>query len=381
MSNLNSLSYYAEHAPQLVNRTITDTEAHFQCREALYRHLGIPVHFLREKKILEFGPGCGHNSLFLLEYSPAQFTLVDGFAGALAHAEILLRPRCPKNSILRFVVSPIESYHDDTLYDLVLCEAVLPLQQSAPDVTLRAVARHVAPQGLLVITCADAMSLLPEIARRIMGQHITRNISDISQKIQVLKPFFSPHFAQLQGMQRPIEDWILDVVFQPHFGPLFSIEDAMKCLPDFDIYQSSPHFITDWRWYRQVPTQAQPWNTHALHAMQSLWHNFLDYRRSYPPRAPEANMALGSLAQAIFNYTLVQNKENSVEILENCIQTLSAMVENLEGRSGPHADTSIALEDLARAFQAILDGSMAPDCGAFTHIFGRGQQFVSFIKH
>lgn len=381
MAAPNSLSFYGEQAAHITDRPTTDNEKHFQAREALYRLVGIPAHLLREKKILEFGPGCGHNSVFFLKYAPTRLTLVEGHAGALELAEARLRAHSPKESTLCFVASSIEDYRDDTLYDLVLCEAVLPLQQPSPDVTLRAVAQHVTPQGLLVITCADAISLLPEIARRIMGQHITRNIPDISQKIQKLVPFFTPHFAALHGMQRPLDIWILDVVFQPHFGPPFSIEDAIKCLPDFDIYQSSPHFITDWRWYRQIPSQAQPWNAQAVHAFQRLRHNFLDYSHSYPPRAPEANVALNILAQDMFNCTLIQNTANSEEILQQCIKTLEKIVENLGGRHGAYADTTKALEDLARAFQDLLAGSEAPDCGAFTHVFGRGQQFVSFIKH
>lgn len=380
MTSLNSLSYYTEHSPQLVNRIIDDTKQHFQCREALYHHLGIPVHLLQGKKILEFGPGCGHNSRFFLEYFPAQFTLVDGFAEALGRAEILLRPLCPKESAMRFVVSPIESYHDEMLYDLVLCEAILPIQQPKPDVTLRAVANHVTAHGLLVITCADAISLFPEMIRRIMGQHITRHTQNVTQKIQILTPFFAPHFAQLQGMQRSIEDWIADMVLPPYFGPLFSIEEAILCLPDFDVYQSSPHFIADWRWYRQIPSQEQCWNQHALHAFHTLRHNFLDYRYTYPMRSLKENADLDSLAQNIFKCRVQQNASNSEEILEDCIQTVLAMSKNLGNEHGPYPATSMALQDLARALRAMLQGSTNPDCGLFTHVFGKGQQFMSFIK-
>ena len=54
-------------------------------------------------------------------------------------------------------------------------------------------------------------------------------------------------------MSRPLNDWILDNVLHPFVGKLMSMHDAITALDDsFDVLGASPHFITDWRWYKDM---------------------------------------------------------------------------------------------------------------------------------
>ena len=51
------IDFYDKHKISPVSQDISDLQAHFNRREALYRHLGVVPSFLRGKTVLEFGPG------------------------------------------------------------------------------------------------------------------------------------------------------------------------------------------------------------------------------------------------------------------------------------------------------------------------------------
>jgi len=246
------VDFYVKHEISPVSQDISDLTKHFERRSSLYRHLGIPPSFVRNKKVIEFGPGSGHNALFVSSLQPERYVLVDANPTGLKNTIKLLDDYLTENQTNRtehvFVESLIEEYQSDEHFDLVLCEGVIPFQKNPTDF-LQHVASFSSSGGIVVITCSDSVSWLSEILRRALGLSIVDENDAIERKINKLSPIFGYHLSTLKGMSRPHEDWILDNILQPWLGELISIAEAIKSLStDFDVYGSSPHFLTDWRW-------------------------------------------------------------------------------------------------------------------------------------
>ena len=64
------LTYYINHKISPVSQNILNKKIHFQRRESLYNHLGIPKKTLSNLEILEVGPAEGHNAAYLASCNP-----------------------------------------------------------------------------------------------------------------------------------------------------------------------------------------------------------------------------------------------------------------------------------------------------------------------
>jgi hypothetical protein len=67
-------------------------------------------------------------------------------------------------------------------------------------------------------------------------------------------------------MSKPTKDWILDNIVQSlQDRCLLSISEAIACLDDtYEVYASSPKFLTDWRWYKDLVGNDQKFSELAL---------------------------------------------------------------------------------------------------------------------
>ncbi|MBF0368829.1 MAG: class I SAM-dependent methyltransferase [Magnetococcales bacterium] len=365
------LDYYRENRISPVAQEISDLNNHFRRRAALYRLLGLPPGLLQGKRLLEFGPGSGHNALFTLSLAPGHYRLVDGNPTGLQETRKRLSDYFPKADNWQTELGLIESYQSDGLYDGVFCEGVIS-GQTHPEAFLRRVAGHVKPGGILVITCMDNVSFLSEILRRIAADLWLPKEAPIDQKVAQLIPFFEPHLATLPAMSRPIRDWILDNVLQPLTGQLLPIPDAIDALSrdgddlQFDVQGASPRFFTDWRWYKSIHNPDPGFNEIVRQSYLENLHNLLDHRFLHPPRSPELNQPLIPLGEALYGELNTGNREG-----------IAGLVGEVAGLVDPFAtETAAAL----REFQAALGEERFPTLTRFAPFFGRGQQYLSFIR-
>lgn len=334
------LDYYIENGISPVTQDISDIQKHFRRREALYRHLGIPPSYVRGKNIIEFGFGNGHNALYTLRLNPGSYKMVDANPLAFDNTDTLLKEHGASGYV--FEQCRIEEYQDSRRYDLVLCEGVIPGQRT-PESFTRKVAGLVAPGGILVITSLDATSFLSELLRRVIGCMLTRDCKSLDESVEKLLPVFSPHLATLKGMSRSHEQWIMDAIVQPLHGRLFSIPEALDALSEeFDIYHSSPHFLSDWRWYKDIHAQDPGFNTLALTSYMENAHNFLDYRYQHPPGCAEANKKITSCCNEIFMNIIQFENTNDTGALDRICELTSYIADSLM----EHAlETALALRN------------------------------------
>ena len=372
------VDYYAANKISPVSQDISDFDRHMQRRSSLLRQLGVPPSFVRGRSIIEFGPGSGHNAVHLARLGPAAYVLVDDNPTGLELLRANLAEHAPACSP-RIEQSRIEEFVSDKQFDLVLCEGVIPTQND-PAAIARQVASFVAPAGLLVITTVDSVSCLGDLLRRIYGQAVlTGNNEPVSDQAERLLPVFRPHLETLPAMSRLYKDWILDTILQPFVGHLYSMGSAMDTLADdFVFHGSSPAFMTDWRWYKELFGPARAFGARARDGYLENVHNLLDHRFVSPPQRPENNAALLAHGDAIYKLCSTCQFAITRQVLQETAEHVEAVAALVAGFAG---QTSKALRDYAAGARAMAKGNPPGDWGDFRAFWGRGQQYVSFIRN
>jgi SAM-dependent methyltransferase len=324
------LDFYRQHGISPVAQDISDLPAHFARRAKLYRDLGLPPIAVKGADVLEIGTGTGENALYTLSLNPRVYDAIEPNPTAARQLRTCLRDDARVTVFDR----EIEEYHVlGGQFDVVLCEGLLGLCGTDPRVLLEHVAKHVAPGGVLVITCIDAISDHAEVLRRAMAQQMIDRSAPLADQVAMLRPVFAPHLATLKGMTRSVDDWIIDNLLNPaSIGPTFSIPDACEALDGrFEVLGCSPRFLLDWRWYKA----AKPGNRWAIQSYWSQALNLYDYRRVYPAR----------------------NQRHGHELMARCLKTRNALMSYERGDGPPPSEQ---LHDIGW--------------------FGRGQQYLSFVK-
>ena len=118
----------------------------------------------------------------------------------------------------------------------------------------------------MCVSINNGISYLPETLRRLFRDRFFNATGDVHVQAHQLIPYLPPHLQHLRGMSRPVEDWILDSIVQPmQDRRLLSIPQVIACLNDkYDVYGSSPRFLTDWRWYKEIVGDNRGFNELAL---------------------------------------------------------------------------------------------------------------------
>lgn len=372
------VDFYRANKISPVRQDISDLQKHLERREALYRHLGIAPGLVSGHSVIEFGPGSGHNAIYTTSLEPARYVLVDANEVGLNDVKRTLTSSSNGKTHHEIRASLIEEFDTDERYDLVLCEGVIPFQVD-PQRFAQHVATFVRPGGILVITTIDGVSFLGESTRRLIASALVEFNAPAQQRLEVLRPVFAPHLATLKGMSRSVDDWIYDNILIPYSGRLFSIKDAVKALDDsFDLYSMSPNFLTDLRWYKNICGSQREYNRRAVDQYMANLVTLIDYRVEIPPLRANDGKRLLSLAEKVF-YTM-KDMENSgstrglpkvVRALRD-IAALTLKTSNL---------TAASIAEVAEFLSKV--GKQKPDPRGFRKFksfFGRGQQYVSFIR-
>lgn len=367
------IDFYTEKGIIPTRQNIENLEEHFQRRKALYHHLGIPTHLLRDSAIIEFGPGSGHNALFTAHCQPATYVLVDATPASLESSSSQLIEKYG-NERIRVVESDILLFDTEEKFDLVLCEGVIPTQKD-PSSFLKHVASFARPGGLVVMTCMDSIAVLPEVLRRYLVPLIIRNMEEFSQQVEVLVGFFEKDLKSLDGMSRRFDDWVMDQILHPWSGPLFSIPEAIDALSDdFEIYAASPHFFTDWRWYKKIHGEAFGFNQIAKECYFTQMHNFIDHRFVGLPREVPLNILLRKICDTIYKKVFSQERTERNYPVEELLVDLKGLEKNLEGC---HLETLEAISD----FRICVEKNEIQALSSFRKFWGRGQQYLSFMRN
>ena len=376
------LSFYRAQGISPVRQDISDLQEHFTRREMLYRQLGILPGFISAKRVLEVGPGSGFNALYTASLEPESLVLLEPNPTGAADIRRLVSDYPEFLDRVETLEVDLFDFESKEGFDFVFCEGLLA-GTPEPERVLGQLAGFVAGGGVLVVTSEDYISKLAETLRRLLADLAYDPTAPLDEQVDCLLPLFSPHLATLRGMSRNHGDWIIDNLINPaSIGRLLSLPDTISVLSEeFEFFASSPHIVTDWRWYKSVfSEEKKDYNARTTEQYWSLAHNFIDYRITAPGRSREANRTLYHLCKGIRDTTRLYEQQRDPSRIDEARNLLSKLVEHV--RAAPRdftAELTGALEE-ARSFvlQDTIDGAAIANSRYFSSWFGRGQQYISF---
>ena len=366
------VDYYSKNNISPVSQDISDIEKHYQRRESLFLSIGIMPNLVKGKSVIEFGPGSGHNALYTASLSPSIYHLVDGNPKGVSETQNLLKGAPVED--LKVDLCLFDEFQSSNQYDIVWAEGCLPHQKD-PFPLMKHISTFTAENGCMVVTTVDSISYLSETLRRLVKEFYVVENSLLEEQLQNLTPIFEPHLKKLKGMSRPVEDWILDSIIQPlEEVELLSIPEVIQCLSsDFDVLGSSPKFITDWRWYKDVVGEDREFNQIATDSYYKNNLNLLDYRFEFPPHSVEFGKRLEK--ECVKTWSLmkkIQKTEEGWNELWVVLENISVLIDEFAPQSAAAIrEASLWLQNEAPAHQILQH---------FPSWWGRGQQYVSLIK-
>ena len=368
------LDFYDEINKVPVSQGNAGSSKHFTQRTSLYRTLGITPLMVKDRDILEIGPGSGDNALHIASWQPKAIRFIDGAKASVNSIEKKISQGL-YGSNADIVYQDVSSSPMKGQYDLVLCEGLLPGQEQ-PEAFLTNVLTTVKPGGVAVFTTVSAVSYLAEICRRVLLPLVKKLLKNKNELIPVLVKLFQPSFDSLTGMTREPEDWILDNIIHEWTNKgLFTIENALTALPkDFSILGTSPNFLQDWRWYKEADKNSSPY-IHSYH----VWSGYLLDYRSQPENTFSINEAhlLEELSQNARVFQDHFRRTSSFEYLDkfiDCLNEISALV------SEKIPESSKSIIDFIRGVEQLKAGDITADFSSFHQWFGRGQQYISVVR-
>lgn len=366
------VDFYESNNISPVTQDISDLNQHFQRRESLFYSLGLLPAFVKGIKVLEFGPGSGHNALYTASLSPGQYELVDGNLKGVQET----RERLTGFTTAQIKVhhALFDAFHSDTKFDLVWAEGCLP-HQSQPLPLLEHVASFVQEGGVVCVSINNGISYLSETFRRLFRDRFFDNAGNVHAQARQLIPYLQPHLKNLRGMSRPVKDWILDSIVQPmQDRRLLSIPEVIACLNDrFDVYGSSPRFMTDWRWYKDIVGNNRKFNELALTNYYQNNLNLLDYRFEFPVHTVAYGEKLEELGSQSWDLMckIEHGNDSAWKDFFTLIQELCVHIEKL---------APVTAEAIREAVTLLQSGKPDMKLKQFPYWWGRGQQYLSLIR-
>ncbi|HZL59498.1 MAG TPA: class I SAM-dependent methyltransferase [Stellaceae bacterium] len=371
------ISFYKQH--DFVPNQVPEHHRalHFRRRDALYRQLGIVSGLLKGRDVIEFGPGSGDNSVHTASFGLGSLVLVDGHDVSIAELRRKAGDgRFPADCDI--YESDVLAFTDARRFDLVIAEGLIH-DRSDTKPFCRHMAEFARPGGIVVITTIDPVSSFADICRRLFKPIYMARDKDFDTCMKSLAALFKPDLDALPGFARTHYDWVLDNIFHPlPLDRFFPFPDAVAALTDdFDVYASHPHFFSDWRWWKAI-AGSEAYNERAL-AQYRRWLPLLIDSRADPevvaqPRCDGA--LLETLCREAYKLHLAAWDADDPGLIPPILIKIEEIVALLRPAL---PETASSFADLVASLRAALAGR-TPDFGRFLGLFGRGQQYVSFIR-
>ena len=191
-------------------------------------------------------------------------------------------------------------------------------------------------------------------------------------------PFFQNHTRHLKGMSRSTKDWILDNILQPMFDrKMLALPEVVQLLgKEFEIYSTSPKFLVDWRWYKEVVGKTRMFNEKALECYYQTNFNLLDYRYEHKETSVEFGIQLEKKCQTAWELSCLYEKNRDNKSLEELLCLSEEIQHTVEPISKFSAE---AISQATSLLRKITPRKEAME--EFEKWWGRGTQYVSLIRN
>jgi SAM-dependent methyltransferase len=327
------------------------------------------------RSVLEFGPGSGHNSIYTASLNPSTYDLVDANPTGLKSTSSMLSKY--EDIELKVHESLFLDFKSEKKFDIVWAENCIP-GQANPIEVLDYVKNFVQEKGILVITVTNGISILSEVFRRMVYYKFFKNNDQIIKQADALVPFFQNHTRHLKGMSRSTKDWILDNILQPMFDrKMLALPEVVQLLgKEFEIYSTSPKFLVDWRWYKEVVGKTRMFNEKALECYYQTNINLLDYRYEHKETSVEFGIQLEKKCQTAWELSCLYEKNRDNKSLEELLCLSEEIQHTIEPIS------KFSAEAISQAISLLRETEPRKErMEDFEKWWGRGTQYVSLIRN
>ena len=389
------LQFYGTNQISPVSQNLDDLELHFGRRIGLYRTLGLAASLFEGRDILEVAPGSGHNSIVTATFKTRRYDLVEPNPTGFEKMVSLFNEYKLCTDSIRFFNTRLDNFPEKRTYDIVICEGLIP-GLNDQEVFSRQLAGKVRKGGILVVTCADAVSVFFESLRRYLARVLVHRVVGASgtrdgdrQAMRILLPAFESHLNALSGMSRTAEDWIWDNLLNPAAASLaasheFSVERCLNVFgEEFYFYGSSPVFMSNWSWYKNLPLNPRDYNKAFADSFAAQRHNFLHY--------DERGLSDGVVGEPLYRYcrafSLLLEQRTPEKWAVITSEIISSDLDPVRSVHAIARQCGLRQTEAAIAeFLALFEGGRIPDAKAiagttaFRGAFGRGQQYLSLVK-
>lgn len=373
------IEFYGKHNISPVRQDISNLEKHYERRKKLYKHLGMPVQVFKNAEVLEVGPGGGYNTLAYFYWGVTHIDLVEGNPKGI-HEMRELFTKCNVSEDKYDIIScMIENYQTDKKYDVVIAEGFIPSIYNQKEV-IGKLKELVKKDGIIVITCIDYISIFIENMKRMVGSLLSARIEEYNEKLKWLVDFFGPQLTKLEGVTRSAEDWVLDNVLNPATsnGMYLSLIEAMDLLgEDFEVLGTSQHMFTDYSWYKDL--------TYDIKA---------DYRKQFCMK--RYSLLMANMPEVIVSEQISNILDNSFKRIDelrieylntmenNFVDQILMELERIENYIKENFDKMFV--DVFMELKEVLANTkdnkkiVFEEYGNLFAAFGRGQQYISFVR-
>ena len=209
------IDYYNKYKIIPTSQTVYDFKNFLIQRNQLYSNLGLPLTFIKNKDVIEFGPGGGWNATATSFFQPRSYTFVDGSIKSINEINNKIINKKFNSNVIKIHKTNIFKFKSKKKFDVVIIEGAVP-NQFYPEKMLKIVSNSVKEGGIFITTTHSPLSLLPEICRRLMRIKIYNTIPEFDERLIKLSKIFKSHLMTLKTFTRPVKDWVLDVILSEH---------------------------------------------------------------------------------------------------------------------------------------------------------------------
>ena len=272
------LSFYSENKISPVNQNILNLKKHFMRRSYLYNKLGLSKNLISKSRVLEIGPGSGHNSLYTASCKPIFYDIVEPNKSAV----IEIKKNFKKNKIKTPNINNItlEKFKSEIKYDIIICEGWIGSLDNEIKL-IKKIFSLLNRNGFMLLTYQPATGMFANVLRKIISFKLLKKNQNMEEKSSSLLNFFDDELLTLKNMSRNKKDWIQDVIINPAIiGSYLTPETIVSQIKGYSIFETYPKFTDDWSWYKDHTYTNAEQKNFFLKFFYKNYLNFLDFQDS-----------------------------------------------------------------------------------------------------
>ncbi len=323
------LAFYSENKISPVNQNILNLKKHFMRRSYLYNKLGLSKNLISKSRVLEIGPGSGHNSLYTASCKPIFYDIVEPNKSAI----IEIKKNFNKNKIPIPNINnlTLEKFKSEIKYDIVICEGWIGSLKNEVKL-IKKIFSFLKPNGFMLLTYQPATGMYANVLRKIISFKLLNKKENIQKRTSTLLKFFNDELKSLENMSRNKKDWIQDVIINPAIiGSYLTPETITKKLNNFSVFETYPKFSDDWSWYKDHTYNNKKKELIFLKNFYENYLNFLNFKDSKTYISAEEGLKLDN---TLFNfyYKIFKEENNNLHNYKHLKNYSIKLLENYKNK-------------------------------------------------